>query len=107
MVASLGSAKAVRENSSSAFAVERIIRQSERRVLAGEPVRAGAKLVTLFEEHADIIVKGSRDTEYRARTSSPPSSGDRRPKVYKQYNLPMSEKGRRHASTAVPVVSST
>src|SRR5262245_14423688 len=44
--------------------VERIIRQSTRRVLAGEPVPAGEKLVSLFEEHADIIVKGSRDTEY-------------------------------------------
>ncbi|MER9770574.1 ISNCY family transposase [Mesorhizobium sp. M0189] len=44
--------------------VERIIRQSERRVLAGAPVSAGEKLVSLFEEHADIIVKGSRDTEY-------------------------------------------
>jgi transposase, IS5 family len=44
--------------------VERIIRQSERRVLAGEPVPAGEKLVSLFEEHADIIVKGSRKTEY-------------------------------------------
>lgn len=44
--------------------VERIIAQSERRVLAGEPVPAGEKLVSLFEEHADIIVKGSRDTEY-------------------------------------------
>ncbi|MDX8529128.1 ISNCY family transposase [Mesorhizobium sp. MSK_1335] len=44
--------------------VERIIRQSERRVLAGEPVPASEKLVSLFEEHADIIVKGSRDTEY-------------------------------------------
>jgi IS5 family transposase len=44
--------------------VERIISQSERRVLAGEQVAAGEKLVSLFEEHADIIVKGSRDTEY-------------------------------------------
>lgn len=44
--------------------VERIIKQSERRVLAGEPVPADEKLVNLFEEHADIIVKGSRDTEY-------------------------------------------
>lgn len=38
--------------------VERIIRQSERRVLAGESVPANEKLVSLFEEHADIIVKG-------------------------------------------------
>ncbi|ESY84716.1 hypothetical protein X738_33485, partial [Mesorhizobium sp. LNHC209A00] len=44
--------------------VERIIRQSERRVLADEPVPAGEKLVSLFEPHADIIVKGSRNTEY-------------------------------------------
>jgi transposase, IS5 family len=44
--------------------IERIIRQSERRVLAGEPVPANEKLVSLFEPHADIIVKGSRDVEY-------------------------------------------
>jgi IS5 family transposase len=44
--------------------VERIIRQSERRVLAGEPVPAGEKLVSLFEPHADIIVKGSRAPKY-------------------------------------------
>jgi IS5 family transposase len=44
--------------------IERIIKQSERRVLAGEPVPASEKLVSLFEPHADIIVKGSRDVEY-------------------------------------------
>ena len=44
--------------------IARVITQSERRVLAGEPVPAGEKLVSLFEPHADIIVKGSRDTEY-------------------------------------------
>ena len=44
--------------------IERIIAQSERRVLAGEPVPAGDKLVSLFEPHADIIVKGSREVEY-------------------------------------------
>jgi len=44
--------------------IEQIIAQSERRVLAGEPVPAGDKLVSLFEPHADIIVKGSRDVEY-------------------------------------------
>jgi transposase, IS5 family len=44
--------------------IERIIVQSERRVLAGEPVAAGDKLVSLFEPHADIIVKGSREVEY-------------------------------------------
>ncbi|HMB75597.1 MAG TPA: ISNCY family transposase [Kiloniellaceae bacterium] len=44
--------------------IEHIIRQSERRVLAGEQVAASDKLVSLFEPHADIIVKGSRDTVY-------------------------------------------
>jgi IS5 family transposase len=44
--------------------IERIIAQTERRVLAGEAVPAGDKLVSLFEPHADIIVKGSRDVEY-------------------------------------------
>jgi transposase, IS5 family len=44
--------------------IERIIRQSERRVLCGEQVPAGEKIVSLFEPHADIIVKGSRDVEY-------------------------------------------
>jgi IS5 family transposase len=39
--------------------IERIIAQTERRVLAGEPVPAADKLVSLFEPHADIIRKGS------------------------------------------------
>ena len=39
--------------------IERIIAQSERRVLAGERVPAAEKLISLFEPHADIIVKGS------------------------------------------------
>ena len=44
--------------------VEQIIAQTERRVLAGESVPARDKLVSLFEPHADIIVKGSRDVDY-------------------------------------------
>jgi len=40
--------------------IARIIAQTERRVLVGEPVPAGEKLVSLFEPHADIIVKGRR-----------------------------------------------
>src|SRR5207244_6690442 len=42
----------------------RVIIQAERRVLAGETVPAGEKLVSLFEPHADIIVKGGRDVHY-------------------------------------------
>ena len=44
--------------------IAQIIAQTERRVLAGEAVPAGEKLVSLFEPHADIIVKGSRDVDY-------------------------------------------
>ena len=44
--------------------IERVIDQAERRVLAGEAVPAGEKLVSLFEPHAVIIVKGGRDVHY-------------------------------------------
>ena len=44
--------------------VEQVIAQTERRVLQGEAVAASEKIVSLFEPHADIIVKGSRDVEY-------------------------------------------
>ncbi|MDL2410415.1 ISNCY family transposase [Rhizobium calliandrae] len=44
--------------------IAQIVAQTERRVLAGEAVPAGEKLVSLFEPHADIIVKGSRDVDY-------------------------------------------
>jgi IS5 family transposase len=43
--------------------LEQIIAQTERRVLAGEPVPAAEKLVSLFEPHADIIRKG-REVAY-------------------------------------------
>jgi transposase, IS5 family len=44
--------------------IERILAQSQRRVLDGQAVPAGEKLVSLFEPHADIIVKGARDVQY-------------------------------------------
>ncbi len=40
--------------------IARVIAQSERRVLNSEAVPAGEKLVSLFEPHADIIVKGGQ-----------------------------------------------
>lgn len=43
---------------------ERVIDQTERRVLHGEQVPAAEKLVSIFEEHTDIIVKDRRDTLY-------------------------------------------
>jgi hypothetical protein len=36
--------------------------QTHRRVFGGEKVRAADKLVSLFESHTDIIVKGRWDT---------------------------------------------
>ncbi len=44
--------------------IERIIAQTERRVLHGEAVAANEKIVSLFEPHADIIVKGGREVQY-------------------------------------------
>jgi IS5 family transposase len=44
--------------------IERIIAQSERRVLRGETVPVQEKLVSLFETHADIILKGGREPCY-------------------------------------------
>lgn len=44
--------------------IETIIDQAQRRALQGEKVPASEKLFSLFEEHTDIIVKGSRDIQY-------------------------------------------
>lgn len=44
--------------------IARIISQTQRRVFDGETVPAGEKLVSLFEPHADIIVKGGRQVQY-------------------------------------------
>ncbi|WP_419592809.1 ISNCY family transposase [Thiolapillus sp.] len=44
--------------------IERVIEQTERRVFHGEKVPAREKIFSLFEEHTDIIVKGSRDIQY-------------------------------------------
>ena len=44
--------------------IERLVQQTERRVFDGETVPAAEKVVSLFEPHADIIVKGGRQTHY-------------------------------------------
>jgi len=44
--------------------IARVLDQTERRVLHGQAVPASERLVSLFEPHADIIVKGSRDVQY-------------------------------------------
>ena len=42
----------------------RVIEQTERRVIHGERVPSADKIVSLFEPHTDIIVKGFRDVQY-------------------------------------------
>jgi len=41
-----------------------VIEQTTRRVINGEKVASGEKIVSIFEEHTDIIVKGARDVQY-------------------------------------------
>ena len=44
--------------------LERVIDQTQRRVLHGEKVPAAEKVVSFFETHTDIIVKKRRETQY-------------------------------------------
>jgi len=44
--------------------LSRVMGQTERRVLHGEAVPAGEKVVSFFEGHTDIIVKSPRETRY-------------------------------------------
>ena len=46
--------------------LERVVEQTERRVLSGESVAASEKLVSLFEEHTSIIARGkaSKKSEF-------------------------------------------
>jgi IS5 family transposase len=42
----------------------RVVDQTERRVLRGESVPAGEKVVSIFEPHTDIIIKKRREVEF-------------------------------------------
>jgi transposase, IS5 family len=44
--------------------LRQVIGQTVRRVIRGEKVPASEKVVSFFEEHTDIIVKGRRDTQF-------------------------------------------
>jgi IS5 family transposase len=46
-----------------------VLSQTERRVLHGELVAAGDKVVSIFEPHTDIIIKDNRDTFYGHKVS--------------------------------------
>lgn len=41
--------------------LEKVIKQTERRIIKEEQVPSSEKIVSIFEEHTDIIVKGLRD----------------------------------------------
>lgn len=43
---------------------QRVMDQTQRRVLEGQSVPAGEKIVSIFEEHTDIIRKDNRETFY-------------------------------------------
>ena len=45
-----------------AHLMDQVIEQSYRRVILGEAVPVDEKIVSIFEEHTDIICKGGRDT---------------------------------------------
>ena len=42
----------------------KVIDQTQRRVFAKEEVPSSEKVVSIFEHHTDIIVKGKRDVQY-------------------------------------------
>jgi IS5 family transposase len=44
--------------------LKKVVDQTIRRVVRGEKVPASEKVVSFFEEHTDIIVKGRRDVQY-------------------------------------------
>lgn len=44
--------------------LRRVADQTERRVFRGEQVPASEKVISFFETHTDILVKGARKTEY-------------------------------------------
>ena len=46
-----------------------VISQTQRRVIDGERVPAADKIVSLFEPHTDIIVKGQREVQYGHKLS--------------------------------------
>ncbi len=43
---------------------DKVIDQTERRVSQGKSVAAADKVVSIFEDHTDIIIKDRRDTHY-------------------------------------------
>jgi len=49
--------------------VERVREQTEKRVLRGEKVETAERIVSIFEPHADVLVKDHKDTYYGHKVS--------------------------------------
>jgi IS5 family transposase len=49
--------------------VERVRQQTEQRVLRGEKVETAERIVSIFEPHADVLVKDHKDTYYGHKVS--------------------------------------
>lgn len=49
--------------------VDRVREQTERRVLRGEKVETAERIVSIFEPHADVLVKDHKDTYYGHKIS--------------------------------------
>jgi IS5 family transposase len=49
--------------------VERVRQQTEQRVLRGEKVETSQRIVSIFEPHADVLVKDHKDTYYGHKIS--------------------------------------
>lgn len=46
------------------FYLEKIIYQTEKRIIKNQPVTSAKKIVSIFEPHTDIIVKDRRETQF-------------------------------------------
>lgn len=57
-------AKLAEEIAHYAGLTDRVIDQTRRRVFEGQSVPASEKIVSIFEEHTDVINKGGRETEF-------------------------------------------
>lgn len=49
--------------------MEKVVFQTHRRIIDGEEVPSSEKIVSLFESHTGVIVKGFRDVQYGHKTN--------------------------------------
>jgi transposase, IS5 family len=65
-----GKAKRLRTKLAEVITIlEQVVEQTEKRVLRGEKVDAAQRIVSIFEPHADVLVKDHKDTYYGHKIS--------------------------------------